>query len=356
MSNKKRALVLAGGGARGAYQVGMLQDLVIHKGLDFQIIRGVSVGALNAAFLAQASTSGDSLSNLRAKVDELYNLWRYEIEGNHSVYAEKGGFLGIVAGADSLYSFEPLRALIRKYVDINSLRDSGRDFRVGIVSLVSGKYHESTPDDNNFIEKLIASASIPVVFPYVDIKSERDVLIDGGVRNISPLASAFEAHPDEIYVLLTSRMIRVGQDLPDSCVPEDSYKKWDDNWLGTKVSGLDVLRRTIEIITDEIYLDDLRGALHWNEVANEIEKSTEAIRQIYHPQGIPDAIDDALKGLKEALENVKKRYVPIYVLAPRIWYGEKNDSIEFSPNLIIEAIEHGRLIASDPHLWVWPPR
>lgn len=356
MSNKKRALVLAGGGARGAYQVGMMQELVSHQGLDFQIIRGVSVGALNAAFLAQASTSGDSLSNFKAKVDELYNLWRYEIEGNHSVYAERGGFLGIVAGADSIYSFEPLRALIKKYVNINSLRDSGRDFRVGIVSLVSGKYYESTPDDDNFIEKLVASASIPVVFPYVDIKSERDVLVDGGVRNISPLASAFDAHPDEIYVLLTSRMLRVGQELPDSCVPEDSYKKWDDNWLGTKVSGLDVLKRTIGIITDEIYLDDLRGAIHWNEVAKNIEKGIEAIRQIYQLQGIPVTIDNTLKGLTQTLENVKKRYIPIYVLAPRVWYGEKNDSMEFSPNLIKEAIEHGRLIASDPDLWLWPPR
>ncbi|OGW39560.1 MAG: hypothetical protein A2Y97_11820 [Nitrospirae bacterium RBG_13_39_12] len=64
----RRALVLAGGGARGAYQAGMLQELVINKGLDFQILRGVSVGALNAAFLAQASTQAGSLSNLKKKV------------------------------------------------------------------------------------------------------------------------------------------------------------------------------------------------------------------------------------------------------------------------------------------------
>ncbi len=226
MNNTKRALVLAGGGARGAYQVGMLQELVNSKRLDFQIIRGVSVGALNAAFLAQASTVGDSLSNLKTKVDELHDLWRYEIEGNYSVYAEQGGFLGIVAGADSLYSLNPLRALIEKHVNLNNLKKSGRDFKVGTVSLVSGKYHESTPTDNEFIEKLIASASIPVVFPYVDIKSEKDVIADGGVRNISPMAGAFEAHPDEIYVLLTSRLVRDVLKLPDSGVQEHDYKRW----------------------------------------------------------------------------------------------------------------------------------
>lgn len=356
MSDTKRALVLAGGGARGAYQVGMLQELVNHQGLDFQIIRGVSVGALNAAFLAQASTADDSLSNLKTKVDELHNLWQYEIEGNYSVYSEKGGFLGIVAGADSLYSFEPLRKLIKRYVNIDSLKKSGRDFKIGIVSLVSGRYHESTPIDNNFIEKLIASASIPVVFPYVDIKSEEDVIVDGGVRNISPMASAFDANPDEIYVLLTSRMIREGQELPASCVAEDSYKKWDDNWLGTKVSGLDVLKRTIEIITDEIYLDDIRGALHWNEVAKTVEKSIKAIKQVYDSQQMPDNVKNAIEELKQSLVKVKKLHVPIYVLAPRVWYGEKNDSTDFSPSLIKEAIKHGRQIASDPNLWVWPPR
>ncbi|MBI3469491.1 MAG: patatin-like phospholipase family protein, partial [Planctomycetes bacterium] len=61
----KRALVLAGGGARGAYQVGMLQELVVNQGLDFTIIRGVSVGALNAAFLAQAPTKPNSLAALK---------------------------------------------------------------------------------------------------------------------------------------------------------------------------------------------------------------------------------------------------------------------------------------------------
>ena len=49
-----RALILGGGGARGAYQVGMLDVLVNELELDFQIMRGVSIGALNAAFLAQA--------------------------------------------------------------------------------------------------------------------------------------------------------------------------------------------------------------------------------------------------------------------------------------------------------------
>jgi predicted acylesterase/phospholipase RssA len=120
----------------------MLRELVINQGLDFEVIRGVSVGALNAAFLAQASTQGNSPKNLKEKVLELEKLWTDEIEGDHSVYASRAGFAGVVAGADSLYSLEPLRQLIEKHLSLKALRASGRDFAVGTVSLVSGRYLE----------------------------------------------------------------------------------------------------------------------------------------------------------------------------------------------------------------------
>ena len=346
----KRALVLAGGGARGAYQVGMLQELVNNQGLDFQIIRGVSVGALNASFLSQAPVLGNSLSELKKKVDELSSLWRDSIKGNYSVYAERVGFIGLAAGADSLYSLEPLRTLINSLIDFEAIRNSGRDFKVGTVSLVSGQYSDWGPTDEHFVEKVVASASIPVVFPYVDLKDKREVLVDGGVRNISPLSSAFEAGPDEIYVLLTSRLVREGREFPDSGVQAHDYDQWDDNWVGTKVSGLDVLKRTIEILTDEIYLDDIRGALHWNEVA----KSIEALTQSSRLQPLPEGTKRAIESVEQSLKDVKKRHVPLYVIAPQQWYGDENTSTEFSPRLIVQAIEHGRMIAADPRKWVWP--
>lgn len=350
LSEMKRALVLAGGGARGAYQVGMLQELVINQKLDFQIIRGVSVGALNAAFLAQASIQVNSLGELKKRVNALYKVWS-EIKGNHTVYAERVGFLGIAAGTDSLYSLEPLWRLINNHVSLKFLRNSGRDFAVGTVSLVSGQYSEWTPKNKNFLDKLLASASIPVVFPYVDLKYEKNVLVDGGVRNITPLSSAFNANPDEVYILLTSRLIRNKSNLPESGVQKNTYEQWDDNWLGTKVSGLDVLKRTVEILTDEVYLDDIRGALHWNEVAESIM----AVKQASKKHQLPTNITKEIKKLALSLKKVKKRSVPIFVLAPRQWFGEENKSTEFSPKLIKEAIAHGRDVAADPKLWLWPP-
>jgi len=346
----KRALVLAGGAARGAYQVGMLDVLVNELKLDFQIIRGVSVGALNAAFLAQAAVKPNSIAQLSNKVRALRGLWEEDIKGNHSVYGGRGGFAGLALGADSLYSLKPLRKLIKKYVSLSALRKSGRDFAVGTVSLVTGEYKEWKPKQKNFIEKLIASASIPVVFPYVDFESEQDVLVDGGVRNITPLSSAFKAKPDQIYVLLTSKVIRKGGRIPGSSVQLDTYDEWDDNWLGTSVNGIDVLKRTLDILTDEVYLDDIRGALDWNQVANAIGdlNGMKAGRS-----DIPADVSAAIGDLSKTLKKVRKRPVEIFALAPREWYGEENSGTDFSPALIQEAIQHGREIAGDESLWLW---
>jgi NTE family protein len=341
-----QALVLGGGGARGAFQVGMLLELVGTKGLDFTILRGVSVGALNAAFLAQApvgSNPQESIANLRVQVGKLHDLWTREIKGNHSVYAERpGGFAGLVAGADSLFSVKPLRALIKKHLSLEALRASGRDFAVGTVSLVSGTYEEWTPADDDFVEKVVASTAIPVVFPLVRIR--KDVLVDGGVRNITPLSSAFKAKPDELYVLLTSRVIREPNgDFPDSAVQPHDPKRWDENWLGTAVSGLDVLKRTLDILTDEIYLDDIRGALDWNRVAAAVDDLIAATSAA----GVPAPVRATATRLRNALKEVNKRHVPIHVLAPTIWFGADNSSTEFDPERIKVAVEHGKHIARE---------
>ncbi|MGE5235410.1 MAG: patatin-like phospholipase family protein [Acidobacteriota bacterium] len=347
----RRALVLGGGGARGAYQAGMLLELVDTQGLDFHVLRGVSVGALNAAFLAQAPVgrnASESLANLRAQVHALHDLWAQEITGNHSVYAARpGGFMAVAAGADSLYTVAPLRHLIAEHLSLDALRASGRDFAVGTVSLVSGRYQEWTPADDDFVEKLIASAAIPVVFPYVD--TGNDVLVDGGVRNITPLSAAFRAHPDELTVLLTSRVIAEADgSLPDSAVVAESHRQWDDNWLGTKVGGLAVLKRVLDILTDEIYLDDIRGAVRWNRVAREVDRLVAGVPAADRPT----AAERAAAAVLAAMEGVAKRYVPLAVLAPREWYGTDNSATDFSPTFIRAAIAHGRAVAADPSLWL----
>jgi NTE family protein len=330
----------------------MVDVLVREMGLDFDIIRGVSVGALNAAFLAQAPKSGDSLANLRKANDDLVRIWTHEIQGNASVYMERvAGFPGLAAGADSILDNEPLWSLIQKFIDVNKLRTSQRDFAVGVASLVSGNYVEMTPDAQGFLKLVLASTAIPVIFPPVWRKAARDVLVDGGVREITPLSMAFRAKPDEIYVLMTSRATKTPEgDLPSNTTMPSDYEEWDDNFIGTKVNGIDVLTRTVEILTDEIYLDDVRGALEWNAV---LQGATDMLAAASGVAGQP-TLTQAAQAFQATLASTKKSYVPIHVLAPCQWYGKTNSATAFDPKLLADAIEHGRQIARDRTKWLWP--
>ncbi len=348
----KRALLLAGGGARGAYQVGMLRKLVLEQGLDFDIIRGVSVGALNGAFLAEAPTGAGSIDNLKAQVQKLTELWREEIRGNDSIYTKRfGGFAAFAVGADSLFKLGPLKKLINKHISVSELQASGRNFAVGTVSLVTGKYERFEPTAPNFLTKLLASASIPVVFPQVEIESEEKVLVDGGVRNISPVGGCLVEEPDEIWVLLTSKLIRKGRELPSSAAPENEFDDWDDSAFGTKVSGLDVLARTVELLTDEIYLDDLRGVIH----SSTLRRKFRDLHESLDPSALSPEIAAKLDAVQKCLDSHQRKPVDVKIIAPREFYGDDNSAIEFDPDLIEQAIHHGECVAGDENCWVWPP-
>src|SRR5215467_3957146 len=78
-SVKQRALVLGGGGVKGAFEAGAIYHLVVQRGCDFSEFSGVSVGALNAVFLAQARETSDASESHAILVDQseaLVSLWQ----------------------------------------------------------------------------------------------------------------------------------------------------------------------------------------------------------------------------------------------------------------------------------------
>jgi len=164
--------------------------------------------------------------------------------------------------------------------------------------------------------------------------------------------------PDELYVLLASRMIREGDSLPDSAAEIHPYRQWEDNWLGTGVSAVDVLKRAIDVLSDEAYLDDLRTALRWNEV---IECVEQVIGAGAGDEASSGAMSQAADRCHTVFKRVRKRRVRIFVIAPRQWFnedakeGERNSAVDFDPELIRRAIQHGQQVAADPKLWLWPP-
>ena len=202
-----RALVLSGGGAKGAFEAGAVYHLVVHRGCDFKDFSGVSAGGLNVAYLAQAPVEGDSLANLQKQALGLVELWR-NIRGAKQVL--RGRFLGmprlLIFGTESLKDFTPLRLLVQREISPEALLHSRREVRVGTVSFYDGSYREVMPNSpqllspSQFVDYVYASALIPVYGKMPRIQETKDQpadsrywsqFSDGGVRHPTPVAGYF---------------------------------------------------------------------------------------------------------------------------------------------------------------------
>jgi len=212
---KKRALVLSGGGFKGAFQAGAVYHLIVHRRCDFQEFAGVSAGSLSAVFLAQAEKSETpeaSLENLARRSEDLIDLWN-GIKKPKQIYRKRwpGWTWALLArlglfGMQNLYSFDPLLQLMKEKIDLDALAERGRPVRVGSVSFWDGTYREFGPTANYpnndrswFLLHVLGSASIPVIsrMPQIpDTSSVSDPKLwpqfsDGGIRHNTPITSYF---------------------------------------------------------------------------------------------------------------------------------------------------------------------
>ena len=206
--NKDRALVLSGGGARGAFEAGAIYHLVVQRHCDFKEISGVSVGALNSAFLAQAERSDDpvqSLKNLVAQAEELVSVWG-SFKGPKDVFKER--HLGMLRFGllklENLNDFTPLHDLIKNKVSATKLM-TGRTVRIGVVSFWDGRYREvvasrtSEAENKKFLDFVFASSMIPIYGEMPQIQedpTDTDPALwpqfaDAGLRRVTPVSSYF---------------------------------------------------------------------------------------------------------------------------------------------------------------------
>jgi NTE family protein len=190
------ALVLAGGGVRGAVQIGMLQVLTEH-GFVPDRIYGSSVGAVNGVAFAGDPT--------RRGVEHMTEIWRGL--SSDLVYPQgrlHGPWL-YVQQRESVYSNKGLRAVIEDGISFELLEDAPVPVEVVATSLTDGgeRWFSRGPA----VDAVLASAAIPAVFPAVEIDGER--FIDGGVINNVPISRAVDAGASRIVVLLCSPLALV---------------------------------------------------------------------------------------------------------------------------------------------------
>jgi NTE family protein len=257
----KTALVLSGGGAGGAFQIGVLNKLWQEEEPKVSAIYGTSVGALNGAALKHIG------------LKELNKIW-LNIKGKGDVL--KFNWLTLIGMSKGKYSTKPLSALVESVVS-NEPVNKMIEVLVSVVNLETSEisYHKSGSIE--FQDMVLASACVPFHMEPVGM------FVDGGVRDHTPIAKAIEDGANRIIVICNNPLQRKQRDI--------GYKpKWP--YL------VDIGLRCTDILQSEILYGDLVRAL---DSGIEFEIYAPDIRIIdtfeYDPEKIRQAIDQGYNTL-----------------------------------------------------------
>lgn len=234
----KTALVLTGGGARAAYQVGVLsairEILPDPSQNPFPILCGASAGAINATVLAcWAESFGNGVEQLRRTwagfhASDIYraDAWGVAATSARWLSALMLGWL-VRQNPRSLLDNAPLRALLEQRLDFSRIDRAIASGALHSLSLTCSGYasgHSVTffqghPDLKIWsrmqrfgartaltVDHLMASSAIPFVFPAVRIN--REYFGDGSMRQLAPISPAVHLGAERILVIGSGRMMK----------------------------------------------------------------------------------------------------------------------------------------------------
>jgi NTE family protein len=256
----KTGLILTGGGARAAYQIGVLKavsSILIEAGWapeknPFDIVCGTSAGAINATALACRA------DNFSESVQTLLQVWEnFEVA---QVYrADSLGVLRTGARWLSLLSFgwllrkwhtnppnalldnTPLVTLLHRLLDLPRLDKVLADGVVHALAVTASSYtagHHITffqtaakinpwrrmqrfsVQDQIGIEHLLASSAIPLIFPATPIfcDGRREYFGDGSMRQLAPISPAIHLGADKVFVIGAGRLMEPPLDQAESAL------------------------------------------------------------------------------------------------------------------------------------------
>ena len=230
MLSNNTALVLSGGGARAAYQVGVLlavKELLSPQSNPFPIISGTSAGAINAVSLASNS------DDFHQSVTQLHHLWS-QLTIEHVFRTQWRDLIGGLyrfgrsffhEGVDfhrplSLFDNSPLNAFLTVNIDItgieqNIARGILKAISVSALGYSSGnsvnffqgddtlqewqRFHRVGVRTTIGMEHLLASSAIPWLFPTVRIG--REYFGDGAMRQLAPISPVLHLGADRIFII-----------------------------------------------------------------------------------------------------------------------------------------------------------
>ncbi len=309
----KRAAAFSGGGAKGMVQIGNLEVVFREHDVKFDIVSGISVGALAASMTAQ---------NKFDRYKEIFFSVREPDIFTGSMTSTMN-IAKIAFGQNYIYNNKPLWELIQREIDP---REFTMDVKIGTVDLISGKFlsydyrHEKrevevtvngdevlrvAPVDeyvNAFRLAVLASTAIPVTFPPVELGE--NILVDGGVHMISPLGNLIDEEPSDVYIF--------------NCEPQKP-----ESIAPGKKNILQVGSRSLELLLNRIILGDIREFARINKNVAEAKKAGVIL---HNEKGKP------------------YKYYKSYLFDPAIDMG---DTLDFSERTQQMRYDHGVEIARE---------
>jgi len=267
-------LVLTGGGARGAYQVGVLSWIAKrYPELDLPIMTGVSAGAVNAAKLASRfGTFAQSVEELRGlwselQVEDIFRAAPWSIAWSAFRWGSRltaGGGHG-VARVQGLLDTTPLRELLEEVMITREGVLTGIDYNLErgalkSVAIITASYTTSQsvvwvqgrdiapwtrPNRRAVhtrlrVDHIMASAALPLFFPAVEIP---DPVVgahwygDGGMRLSAPLSPALHLGADRVLAISTR------------------YDRQTQEWEAPEVSGYPPPAQVLGLLLNSVFLD-----------------------------------------------------------------------------------------------------
>jgi NTE family protein len=331
----KKALVISGGGSKGAFAVGVYKYLVSNYNLDFDVLIGTSTGSLIVPFAALG------------KMDLLEKLYTTQKTENIVIKDNIGNRLN----KDAIFEVTPLWETIKKYYTddfYTELMDSGKEIFLNTTCLqteelvvftnaanpIPSKYYEirKLVNADHFRRAVLASACQPVFMTPVKINKQvpgeahpDHQFVDGGVREYAGVQMAIDNGAQEIFTILLS------SDIASSDVAE--FK-----------TLFPILEQTISIFTTDVGKNDLIIPLLYNEAITYID----AVKKKMKREGVPP--DDINKYFYiRGRENPFEDKVPlkIHIIRPKKPLGGGAGGLIFDPTEMKGMLATGEMQAQD---------
>lgn len=270
----KRALVISGGGAKGAWAGGLIQYLIEEKNYDWDMYFGTSTGSLLIPLIAlkEIKKLKDAYTNVTNK--NIFSInpfggWANKPTNINALNA----IWRVITCKTSLGESKRLHRLIEKTFSESEYREvinSGKIIYPCVVNYTEGVEEYACNMNTSYSQYILytlASASVPIAMNLIDINGY--LYLDGGVLQHAPIQKAIDEGADEIdIIILRPERIKLA------------------TW--TPKNMLDVLLRTIEIMDTKI--SDY-NVITSNLIAKEKDVK---LRIRYTPYNLVDSINDSL--------------------------------------------------------------